>query len=116
MLGMCTLPQFSPPGNNALFEIARATPGHAAIPIFSGLLPYLRSKVRQRTIPESDRPEVPNLWYAYPWGYAKDHFGVHEIKLLVAETRKHKGIKKLENFVSPAEYLVYNNYTTGIAD
>ncbi|GBL88402.1 hypothetical protein AVEN_15736-1 [Araneus ventricosus] len=30
MLGMCLLPHFfSPPGNDALFDIARATPGHS---------------------------------------------------------------------------------------
>ncbi|GBN04714.1 hypothetical protein AVEN_207861-1 [Araneus ventricosus] len=28
------------------------------------------------------RSEAANLWYAYPWGYAKDHLGVREIKVV----------------------------------
>jgi hypothetical protein len=32
------------------------------------------------------RPVVPNLWYAYPWGYAK-------IILVMAENTKKKGVK-----------------------
>ncbi|GBO26002.1 hypothetical protein AVEN_272648-1 [Araneus ventricosus] len=75
----------------ALFEIASATPGHAANPIFAGLFPSFRSS---QTESEEESPEVPNLWYAFPWGYAKGPLGVHEIKLLIAEIRKHKGLKK----------------------
>ncbi|GBN13560.1 hypothetical protein AVEN_37386-1 [Araneus ventricosus] len=46
--------------------------------------------------------DVPNLWYAYPWGYAKDQLGEYaNSKLVMADTRKDKGFKKLQNFVSP---------------
>jgi hypothetical protein len=38
---------------------------------------------RQGTLPL--RPVVPNLWYVYPWGYAK-------IILVIAENKK-KGVK-----------------------
>ncbi|GBL77824.1 hypothetical protein AVEN_153020-1 [Araneus ventricosus] len=104
---MCASPQFSPPENNALFEIARATLDHAAIPI--SFLPY-KSQTKNNSGIRLTRDSQPV--YAYPWGYAKDHLGVREIKLLMAETRKLKGFKKLENFVSPREYLVFNIYTT----
>ncbi|GBN49238.1 hypothetical protein AVEN_216372-1 [Araneus ventricosus] len=41
--------------------------------------------------PKPSRLEIPNLLYAYPWGYAKS-------KLLMAEIRKHKGFKKIREY------------------
>ncbi|GBM68701.1 hypothetical protein AVEN_170840-1 [Araneus ventricosus] len=43
------------------------------------------------------RPEARNLWYAYPWGHAKEQLGVLELKVgLKAQnslTVKVKGLK-----------------------
>ncbi|GBM56614.1 hypothetical protein AVEN_155956-1 [Araneus ventricosus] len=93
-------------------RVCKYAAGSRSDPGFLQVISFLPYKSQTTTIPESDRLEAPNLWYAFPWGYAKDHLGVREIKLLMAETRKRKGLKKLENFVSPSECLVFNNYTT----
>ncbi|GBM50401.1 hypothetical protein AVEN_97222-1 [Araneus ventricosus] len=42
---------------------------------------------------EPCNPDVFNLLYAYPWGFAKDHLGVRETRLVMTETRNHKGLK-----------------------
>ncbi|GBL78929.1 hypothetical protein AVEN_48901-1 [Araneus ventricosus] len=41
------------------------------------------------------RAEVPNLWYAYPWGYAEDQLGYTNSKSAMTDTRKLKGLKML---------------------
>jgi hypothetical protein len=40
----------------------------------------------------SSRAVFPNLWYAYPWGYAGDRFGLGYAKiiLVMAENTKKK--------------------------
>jgi hypothetical protein len=33
---------------------------------------------QQSTLAAWSKAVVPNLWYAYSWGYAADRLGVHE--------------------------------------
>jgi hypothetical protein len=36
---------------------------------------------------------VPDLWYAYPWGYAEDRFGVSEYNIGNGGKHKKKELK-----------------------
>jgi hypothetical protein len=48
---------------------------------------------------------VPNLRYAYPWGYTADRLGVHENN--IGNGRKHQNKKKLKKQKQSYEVLVY---------
>jgi hypothetical protein len=58
-------------------------------------IPYAADKENGlwRSCTRQARTVVPNLWYAYPWGYAADRLGVSENNIGIGGKHQTKELK-----------------------